>query len=71
MGVYATMGALGSTAGPFLMGTVGDLLGLGSIFTFAGVLVLLGIGVILYATARAECRASVAEAGDAGMADVC
>jgi MFS family permease len=70
MGVYATMGAVGSMAGPFMMGAVGDLLGLGSIFTFAGVLVLVGIGVILYATDREERRASLARTGEAGTVDV-
>jgi DHA1 family tetracycline resistance protein-like MFS transporter len=47
-GIYSTAGSMGVALGPFALGPVADLWGLGTVFWLTGVMVFLGVVVILY-----------------------
>ena len=64
MGVYSMTGSIGSTAGPFVMGAVGDALGLKSVFVMTGILVFVGILVFLYASSRPSPTESLLNGGN-------
>jgi DHA1 family multidrug resistance protein-like MFS transporter len=52
IGLYSTAGSFGSSVGPFLLGLVAELWGLATVFRVTAALVLAGIVVVVYVSAR-------------------
>jgi MFS family permease len=52
VGLYGTLGSMGSTVGPFVLALVADFWGLGSVFRTTGVLLCAGGAIVFYISGR-------------------